>query len=129
MQASLVGCCIRHRVQFAPDPQRKSFPTEPKFVERRRVRDITKFPKGVNYVSFHDVGEMRVYLSGGRNAETQLHYTEPFNDSQVMLVAHDEVAAKRLANNGWHEIDVHDSLVGKVWVYGSLDQVTLQKAA
>ncbi len=126
MNAKVIGSRILHRVQFAPDPKNRSFPTPPKIVETRFVRDILEFPEGVNYVSFDDVVETDVQV-GDR---TEKVYSTPFNKSEVHFVLHSEEQTK---TSGWarghHEIEVHSSLKGKIWVFGNSHQFEAQKAA
>lgn len=112
----IVSTRIRHRVVFAPDPVNPAFPTKPKFVETRLIRDLTEFPKGAHYTHFEDVIETLIRLPDGRERTV---YSEPVND-QVFLVQWDEVSHRQVLNNSWPgAIEVHPSLKGKVWIVAS----------
>jgi hypothetical protein len=67
-------------VQFAPDPNNRSFLTKPGFVNTRLARDVVGYSEGVNYISFHDVVVTEVQLS---NDKTQTLISEPISDTGV----------------------------------------------
>jgi hypothetical protein len=126
MKAKIVGSRILHRVWFAPDPKNKAFPTSPKVVPTRLIRDILEFPEGVDYVSFDDVVETEVRVG----VRTEWVYSTPFNKSEVHFVIHTKPQTK---TSEWairnHEIEVHPSLKGKIWVFGDARQFAAQKTA
>jgi hypothetical protein len=124
MKAEVISSRILHCVYFAPNPNNGSFPTTPKVIDTRFVRDILEFPKGVKYVSFHDVVETKVQING----QTKKVYSEPFNRSEVHFVLNNEERSMDEWTRGYHEIEVHPSLKGKIRVFGSLSQFEDQKA-
>jgi len=74
----IISATVSHRVQFAPDPQNRSFPTKPQRVETRQISDVAVYPEGVNFVMFHDVVITVIELPSG---ERQTLVSEPVNDS------------------------------------------------
>lgn len=128
-QTKITGCKVKSRIHFSPDPEVGFRGTKPTFVESRLVRDILEYPKDVEYVTFEDVVAVGVQTFDQVNGAVSVTlHTRPVNDS-MFIVAHTAQKADAIRTEGWHEIEVHPNLKGKVWVFGRAHQVAEQKAA
>jgi hypothetical protein len=110
---TIISSIVRHRVQFAPDPNNRSFPTKPQFTETRLVRDVAEYPEGVNYISFHDVVVTEVRLPNGK---TQTLISEPVNDSGVYHIQWKAPVPKLPSPTFNGPVPVHPDVAGKVFV-------------
>jgi len=125
--SKIISSRIRHQVQFAPDPNRTGFPTEPIFVETRLIRDITNYPEKVKYVSFDDIVEICVQIPNG---PVRIIYSEPFNNSGHYLISWDPENIERLSREWFDALDVNPTVNGKVYVIPtSLKQCQEQRTA
>ena len=125
-----MGVAFGTGVRFAPDPTRRSHPTQPAFVETRLVRDLTELPLGATLIVFDSVVEVDVdapvrRLEGGPG---QTLRTPPF-DELLFFVVHDAEQASNLRRNGRVEVDVHPSLKGTIWVFAESVYALTQQAA
>ncbi len=128
----------RNRVCFSPAPENTSFPTTPKIVETRRIADLTlehlpkhegrELPTGVEYIFFDQVVELNfVGRVDTREQGSCESLTTIGLNSEIYHVAWSKEQAEKLRGNHWKDIEVHPSLVGKMWVFGDSVAVAAQK--